>query len=265
MGLASRYDIAGAIVAAMNGRYTRGFGRFKPGGVKVGTKVEGNFPAAGNRGKVPGRPREFGKQHQNPARRYGGIIVVLLLHVLLIYALLNGLATKVVKVIQKPIETKIIEPVKPPPPPPLPPVQLPPPKFAPPPPPFVPPPEVPVQAPPQATITHQAAPVPAAPAAPPAPAPAKKVSTDVGVACPNSEQVRSSIKYPKDALENNVTGDVVIEFVVDPQGHITNERVAQSSSDSSLDRAAFNAVKQFSCVSQGEAVRVQVPFSFTLN
>ena len=27
----------------------------------------------------------------------------------------------------------------------------------------------------------------------------------------------------------------------------------------------FNAVKQFTCVSQGQAVRVQVPFSFNLN
>lgn len=229
-------------------------------------KVEGNFPVAGSRLDRPGRPREFGKNHQNPARRYGGIAAVLILHVLLIYALLNGLATKVVHIIQHPIETKIIEPVKPPPPPPLPPVQLPPPKFAPPPPPFVPPPEVPVQAPPQQTITHQAAPVVAKPAAPPAPpAPAKKPSTEVGIVCPNSDQVRSSIKYPKDALENNITGDVVIEFVVDPEGHITNERVAQSSNDSSLDRAAFTAVKQFSCVSQGQPVRVQVPFSFTLN
>ena len=56
----------------------------------------------------------------------------------------------------------------------------------------------------------------------------------------------------------------LVEFTVDPDGHITNERVSQSA-DPSLDRAAFNAVKQFSCVSQGQAVRVQVPFSFNLN
>ncbi len=201
-------------------------------------------------------------------RRFGGIGAVLLLHIVLIYALLNGLATKVVQVIQHPIETKIIEPVKPPPPPPIPTVQLPPPKFAPPPPPFVPPPEVPVQAPPQQTITHQSAPVVSAPAVPAPvapPTPAKAPSTEVGVVCPNSDQVRGSIPYPKEAAENNATGDVLIEFVVDPQGHVTNEHVAKSSDDSSLDRAAFNAVKRFNCVSQGQSVRVQVPFSFTLN
>ncbi|WP_246216489.1 energy transducer TonB [Paraburkholderia agricolaris] len=214
-------------------------------------------------------PREFGKKQQNPVRRFGGIVAVLLLHVVLIYALLNGLATKVVEVIQHPIETKIIEQVKPPPPLPLPTVQLPPPKFAPPPPPFVPPPEVPVQAPPQATIMHQTAPVVAQPAPPPAPpaapTPTKAPSTEVGVVCPNSDQVRSSVVYPREARENNVTGNALIEFVVDPQGHITNEHVAKSSEDSSLDRAAFNAVKQFSCVSQGQPVRVQVPFTFNLN
>ncbi|MGA7779058.1 MAG: energy transducer TonB, partial [Paraburkholderia sp.] len=118
-------------------------------------------------------------------------------------------------------------------------------------------------------ITHQAAPVVATPAPPPAPpapaAPSKPASVQVDVACPNSDQVRSSVVYPKEAQENNVTGDVLIEFVVDQQGHITDERVAKSSEDSSLDRAAFNAVKKFSCVSQGQPVRVQVPFSFNLN
>ncbi|WP_028222315.1 energy transducer TonB [Paraburkholderia oxyphila] len=214
-----------------------------------------------------GFPREFGKKQRNPVRRYGGIAAVLLLHVVLIYALLNGLATKVVQVIQHPIETRIVEPVKPPPPPPLPVVQLPPPKFAPPPPPFVPPPEVPVQAPPQAIITHQAAPVPSAPAvAAPvaAPAPTKPVSHEVGVVCPNSDQIRASMQYPKEALKNNITGEVKIEFVVNTEGQITDLRVAESA-DPILDRAALNTVKQFNCVTQGEAVRVQVPFSFNLN
>jgi periplasmic protein TonB len=232
-------------------------------------KVQVEVPAGGARRGVPGRPREFGRKQQTPVRRYGGIGAVIVLHIVVIYALVNGLANKVVQVIQHPIETKIIEPVKPPPPPPLPTVELPPPKFAPPPPPFVPPPEVPVQAPPQPTITHQAAPVVSAPVtappAPPAPVQAKPVSHEVGVVCPNSDEIRSTIRYPKEAQENGVTGDVLIEFVVDPQGHITNERVAKSSDADSLDTAAFNAVKKFNCISQGQPVRVQVPFSFSLN
>jgi protein TonB len=227
--------------------------------------------AASNRGLAQlGRPRQYDAARKQPVRRYAGIAIVLLLHVVLIYALLNGLATKVVQVIQHPVETRIIEPVKPPPPPPMPTVKLPPPKFAPPPPPFVPPPEVPVQAPPTpAPIVHQAAPVVSAPVtappvvAPPVPAP-KPVSHEVGVVCPNSDQIRGSIRYPQAAQENNITGDVLIEFTVAADGKITNERVAQSA-DSDLDRAAFDAVRQFKCVGQGQPVRVQVPFSFNLN
>src|SRR5256885_4487152 len=58
-------------------------------------------------------------------------------HVLLIYALVHGLARKIVEVVRAPLETKIIEEVKRPPqeqPPPPPP----PPKLATPPPPFIP-------------------------------------------------------------------------------------------------------------------------------
>ncbi|VWD59709.1 putative iron-transport protein [Burkholderia lata] len=236
----------------------------------MGIKIEDGVFASGGGPAMPGRPRQFGGKQRNPVRRFGGIALVLLLHVLLVYALVNGLATKVVQVIQHPIETRIIEPVKPPPPPPpLPVVKLPPPKATLPPPPFVPPAEVPVQAPPQATITHQAAPVPSAPAvqapvvAPPAPV-AKAVSHEVGVVCPNSDQMRASMQYPKEAQENSITGDVTIEFVVDADGNITNVRVAQSA-DPILDRAAYNTVKRFKCMAQGQPVRVQVPFSFNLN
>jgi len=223
--------------------------------------------------RLAGSPPQYGRRQQNPVRRYAGIAAVLLLHVVFIWALMNGLANKVVQIVQKPIETKIIAPVKPPPPPSMPIVQLPPPKFAPPPPPFVPPPEVQVTPPPvAATITHQAVPVPTpvapAPPAPPAPvappAPAKPVSHVVGVVCPNSDQVRRSMGYPQEAQDNNITGDVLISFVVDPQGHVTEEKV-EHSADSILDHAAFVAVKKFNCISQGEPVRVQVPFSFNLN
>ena len=218
-----------------------------------------------------GHPRQYGRQQRNPVRRYAGIAVVLLLHLFFVWALMNGLANKVVQIVQKPIETKIIEPVKPPPPPPVPVVQLPPPKFTPPPPPFVPPPKVQVTPQPVApTITHQAVPVPTpvapppAPAAPPEPVPAKPASHAVGVVCPNSDEVRRTMGYPEEAQENNITGDVMISFVVDPEGHVTDEKIEQSA-DPILARAAFSAVKKFNCISQGQPVRVQVPFSFNLN
>lgn len=212
-----------------------------------------------------GRPREFGKKQSNPVRRFGGIAIAAILHIVLIWALINGLATKVVHIVAAPIETHIIEPVKPPPPPPkvVHVVQQ---QHVAPPPPFVPPPEVQVQAPPQQTITHVAAPAPSAPAVQaPVMAAAKPVSHDVGVVCPNSDDLRQSIAYPKEAQENGVTGDVTIDFTVDADGHIVNPRISQSANDSSLDGAALNTVKKFHCIGQGQAVHVQVPFSFNLN
>ncbi|HEX7910004.1 MAG TPA: energy transducer TonB [Paraburkholderia sp.] len=216
------------------------------------------------------RPRQYGRRRQNSVRRYAGIAAVLLLHLFFIWALMNGLANKVVQIVQKPIETRIIQPVKPPPPPPIPTVKLPPPKFAPPPRPrpFVPPPEVALTPPSTPTITHQATPEPAPLAPPPAPvappAPAKPVSHAIGVVCPNSDEVRRSMGYPQEAQDNEITGDVTISFVVDPQGHVTDEKVEQSA-DPVLDHAAFVAVKKFNCISQGQPVRVQVPFSFKLS
>ncbi|KVV64711.1 energy transducer TonB [Burkholderia cepacia] len=219
-----------------------------------------------------GRPRRFGNRQTHPVRRFGGIAIAIALHLVLIWALVNGLATRVVQIVQQPIEARIIAPVKPPPPPPPPkPVEkvVSKPRVTASPPPFVPPPEVHVQAPPPATITHQDVPAPSAPVheAPPAPAPvpvAKPVNREIGVVCPNSDEVRSSIVYPAEAQDNNITGDVTVEFTVDPDGRVTNLRVAQPA-DPVLNRAALNAVKRFNCIAQGQSVRVRVPFSFNLN
>ena len=206
-------------------------------------------------------------QPKPPARQVTGIAFVVALHVAIIYALVTGLATKVVDVIRQPIETRIIEEIKPPPPPPPKPVAPPPPKVLAPPPPFVPPPEVQVATPPSpnAIVAQSTTPTPSQAVAPPAPpAPAAPVSASVGVACPNSTQVRAALRYPREALKDNLTGDVVVEFTVSADGTVTDLSVTQSAAPV-LDRAAENAVRQFHCVAQGQAVRVQVPFSFKLD
>ncbi|MCA3779563.1 MAG: energy transducer TonB [Burkholderia sp.] len=213
-----------------------------------------------------GQPRPYRHASGHPVRRYGGVAAVLLLHAALIYALLNGLANRVAEIVQHPVDVRIIAPVKPPPPlpPPKPIVKAQPSKVVAPPRMYVPPPEVPVQAQAQSTLAHTATPVVSAPALPAAPAAPVAPSHEVGVVCPNSEQVRASLRYPREALENNITGNVLVEFVVDADGRVSGERVAQSA-DPILDRAALAAVRRFSCIAQGQAVRVQVPFSFNLN
>ena len=68
---------------------------------------------------------DYASQQRSPGKHPIGLGVVVVGHVILGYALVNGLGHKIVEVIKAPIETKIIEEVKPPPPPP--PENLPPP------------------------------------------------------------------------------------------------------------------------------------------
>src|SRR5690349_24847773 len=106
---------------------------------------------------------QFGQQQSDYRRRFVGFGAVLLFHVLLVYALVSGLAKKVVDVVRAPIETKVIEEIKKPPPPPE--VVLPPPpKLEAPPPPFIPPPEVQIAAPPPPQPPTTATPTPPPPA-----------------------------------------------------------------------------------------------------
>ncbi|MFM0740181.1 TonB family protein [Paraburkholderia xenovorans] len=228
--------------------------------------------------KWTGRPRQYGASQKGSARRYGGIALVVLLHVVLIWALVNGLATKVVQIVQQPVVARIIEAAKPPAPLPVVKPSAPTPPQAKPQPRVVTHREVPVPAPtpivqpptpsaaaistPTPTPTPSPAPVAAPTVAPPAPP--KPVSHEAGVVCPNSDNVRASLTYPQQARDNDITGDVLITFSVDTQGHVTDEKV-EKSADPILDRAALNAVRKFNCISQGQSVRVQVPFSFNLN
>ena len=82
---------------------------------------------------------DFAQQQRNPTRHLVGISAVVILHILVVWALVSGLARKVVEVVKGPIEVKVIEEIikKPPPPPDALP---PPPKVQAPPPPFIPPP-----------------------------------------------------------------------------------------------------------------------------
>ncbi|MFO1227627.1 hypothetical protein [Roseateles sp.] len=122
-------------------------------------------------------------QEKQGASRFTGLGVVILIHVLIVWALASGLARKVVEKVAGPLDVKVIEEqVKPPPPPEK--VVPPPPDLKAPPPPFVPPPEFLVTAPappapaiqstqvapPAAPVIAPQAPVAAAPVAPPKPA-----------------------------------------------------------------------------------------------
>lgn len=194
---------------------------------------------------------DYAQQQRNPSKHAVGIGVVIAMHVFVAWALMTGLAKKVVDVIKAPIETKLIEEIKPPPPPP--PENLPPPpKFAPPPPSFVPPPEVQINNPPPApaiTVTREAPPPepvriapppkPEAPPAPPAPAAPARTSPEINWALCKPE-------YPSAALRAETTGTTLMEFTMDTSGKITSATVIKPSGFSRehrlLDRTLVDTV-----------------------
>jgi protein TonB len=211
---------------------------------------------------------DFARQQRNPTRHLTGITAVVLLHVVVIYALVTGLARTVVEVVKGPIDVKVIEEIiKKPPPPPE--VVPPPPKMAAPPPPYMPPPEVniaqPAPAPTITAVTQEAPPAPQAPViqkpveAPP-PAPAVRSAR---VACPNYVEVMSSITYPRDALRQNLEGEVVIEFTVTAAGKV-KDPVIKSSTNRVFNRPSMDVIERLSCQGQGQDIRVQAPIGFKL-
>jgi protein TonB len=159
---------------------------------------------------------DFAQQQRNPTKHLVGLTFVALLHVIIIWALVNGLATKVIDVLKKPVEAKIIEDVKPPPPPE--PKLPPPPKLQAPPPPYIPPPEVQVQTPPPvATISVQSDNKPVQQefqkqvVAPPAAPTVKSVTGS----CSNVGELNGSIQFPAKAARQGITeGNAEATFVV---------------------------------------------------
>lgn len=203
----------------------------------------------------------FADQEAGMFKRFSGLGIVVLLHILLLYALVTGLAKTVIDVVQKPIETKIItEEVKPPPEPPKPP----PPKAVAPPPslPFVPPPEVATQAPPQ---PEQMATSPTPQAADPAPAASDSAPDSTAHAAPSpafADLNACKPEYPKSALMNEETGIVRVRFVIGANSQLVSASVLKSSGHRDLDKAAVDGLSrcQFKAAMQDGA---PVESSFT--
>ena len=186
---------------------------------------------------------DYAQYQRNPAKHTPAIMMVVALHLLLGYALVTGLARKVVEVIKAPIETKIIEEIKKPPPDVPPP---PPPKLAPPPPPFIPAPEIviqtPVQIAPTITVEPAKAPPPVvAPPAPPAP-----------VAPPPQPAIRKEYKasfrveptYPRQAISSGLQGKVIAWVRVAPNGSVVDVQIREST-NRIFDREVIRALSQW--------------------
>lgn len=213
---------------------------------------------------------DFSKRQADPRRHLVGLTFVILFHAFIVYALVTGLATKVVDVVRAPIETKVIEEIKKPPPPPEV-VVPPPPRLEAPTPPYIPPPEVQIATPPPPAPTITVAPSPTPPApvaivpvAPPAAPPAAPGPVAASVACPNYKSVLIGLGFPAEAQRRNIQrGTVTLQFTVAANGSIKDVTVVHASNPV-FARVGISAVGDFKCLGVGHDVQVQVPIDFKL-
>lgn len=202
-------------------------------------------------------------QENKAGSRTTAFILVVGIHILMIWAIVSGLAQKVVDKVVGPIETKVIEEVKPPPPP----EQLPPPPppdLKAPPPPFVPVPEIQIQtaAPPPPITTQQTAPQPVTefkPAPPPAPAVAPPPPRPAGPV--QAKVVCTKMPLPEISADFDSPGEFEATITL-KNGRVSAitmkvirgipDRRAQRAIISSLD----SAIRQYECGAyDGEVVQ----------
>ena len=208
-----------------------------------------------NRRRYPGN---------EPSRRLTGWIVVVLLHMLILWALISGTARKGLEIIKKPLEAAVIqEVIIPPPPPPKEIVKRVEPKVKTeaPPPPFVPPPDVPPPVSTAPAIVSMPTPPPAppviAPPAPPAPEPrpAGPVRSVIGVACPT--QVKPEM--PRKAIQDGTEGVVRAQALI-RDGAV--KEVTILSGPRIFHAAVRAAMLQYKCASEPGDVLAPQEFVF---
>ena len=174
------------------------------------------------------------------------LVIVALIHIVVIYALVTGLAYSAVKTVAEKlnvvdVQEEVVEPEEPPPPPPDQPI-TPPPVVTPPPIVRTPPTTAPVitttNTPPPVFIPNPvAAPPPAPPAPPPPPSKASGASprgNPGSWATPND--------YPARALREERAGTTRFRVTIGPDGRVTNCEITGSSGHADLDEATCKNV-----------------------
>ena len=206
---------------------------------------------------------------KDPTRRVKGMVVVIVIHAFLGYAIVSGMARKGLNFIKKPLEAVVIQEViiPPPPPPPPPPKKIEKPKEIfktdAPPPPYVPPPDVVPQVSSNAPAIFSTAVVPTAPvviAPPPPPPPIAPVAAGpkrsaIGLACPT----QVAPEMPRKALQDGTTGVVTAQIHI--KGSIVQD-VTILSGPRVFHAAVRAAILQYKCVTDSVDVIATQEFSF---
>ena len=170
-----------------------------------------------------------------------GIVGVLVLHGLLLWAIQSGLARQVVKLTENTVEALLLSDnsPKPPPPPPPAPKNPPPPTPAPTAPaPVMPSTTAPVISVPVAAATPAPAPSTTAPPAPPAPAaPPVKTAAVIqpGATCAKPD-------YPSASRRLEEEGTVTLRFLIGTDGRVLQAEIDKTSGYPRLDDAARNGL-----------------------
>ena len=175
------------------------------------------------------------------SNRVIALVVVALLHVLLGYGLVTGLAFEAVKKVAQRVTTIDIEeekeePELPPPPPP---------KDAPPPPVVAPPPPINISpAPPPIQPVREAPPPPPIqiPTAAPPPPPPPRVTPKAPQPRNNPGSWATSDDYPTKAMREDRAGSTRFTVTVDAEGKVSSCQVTGSSGHSDLDDATCKLV-----------------------
>jgi len=215
---------------------------------------------------------DFARQQRDPTRHLIGIAFVILVHGLIIWALLTGLARKAVEVIKKPLTATIIEEVKLPPPPPPPPPKkiIEAPKVQQPVQTYVPPPDIPVptttEAPVITAVTptppaepHVIAPPPVVEAPPPPPKPAVRRGGQLVVVS------REEPVYPREAIKAGVAkGTVTARLQIDEKGNVTEVQIISADPPRVFDREVRRALALWKFKGEGEKYVGEVEVNFTL-
>jgi protein TonB len=212
--------------------------------------------------------RNFARQQRDPTKHMIGIAFVVLIHVLVIYALMSGLARTVVEVIKKPLSATIIDEIKAPPPPPPPPkkiVEMP--KVQTPVETYVPPPDIPVAAAPTAPVISAvtatpptephviAPPAVVAPPAPPKPAVRRGI-----VRLGGDDPV-----YPRQAIRAGIAkGRVLAHVKVDEKGNVTEVIIVSADPPRHFDKAVIDALQDWKFKAEGEKYVAEVEINFSL-
>lgn len=183
--------------------------------------------------------------------RIVSIVIVALIHLVIGYLLVTGLAISAVKeVVQRVTTVDVTEPEpeeeEPPPPPPDQEVAPPPPvappapiNIAPAPPPIRTVDSIPPPAPPARIVPPPAPPAP--PAAPPPPSQARAAQRDGQ----NRWAARIQSNYPRRAVQREIEGNVGVSVVVGPDGRVTQCQVTTPSGSEDLDQAACEGMQRY--------------------